>query len=194
MEKKHKLFRPLFWISSITISLLLIPFIAMQFTNEVNWSVFDFIIMGSLISGTCFLFYIMARRSSNFIFRLATSIAILSSFLLIWVNLAVGLIGSGPNIANLMYIAVFAILIGGTYFSRLAPQRLQWVMFIAASSLFVFAIIQLLAKMYEYPGSSIVEILGVNSFFATLFLCAGLLFRLISRQPNRPANRTITGR
>jgi hypothetical protein len=67
-------------------------------------------------------------------------------------------------------------------------------MFIAASSLLIFAIIQLLAKMYEYPGSSVVEILGVNSFFAALFLCAGLLFRLISRQPNRPVNHTVIGR
>ena len=188
MEKKRNLFRPVFWISAITISLLLIPFIAMQFTNEVNWSVFDFIIMGSLIFGTGFLFYVMTRRSSNFIFRLAISIAVLSSFLLIWVNLAVGLIGSGPNIANLMYIGVFVILIGGTYISKFTPQRLQWVMFISAIAIMIFAIIQLSGEMYKYPGSSVVEILGVNTFFAALFLCAGLLFRLISHQQNWRAN------
>src|SRR6185312_15539418 len=188
MEKKRNLFRPVFWISAITISLLLIPLIAMQFTNEVNWNVFDFIIMGSLIFGTGFLFYVMTRRSSNFIFRLAISIAILSSFLLIWVNLAVGLIGSGPTIANLMYIGVFVILIGGTYISKFTPQRLQWVMFISAIALIIFAIIQLSGEMYKYPGSSVVEILAVNAFFAALFLCAGLLFRLIGHQQNWRAN------
>ena len=30
------------------LSLLLIPLTAMQFTNEVQWSLFDFVIMGAL--------------------------------------------------------------------------------------------------------------------------------------------------
>jgi hypothetical protein len=33
--------------------------------------------------------------------------------------------------------------------------------------------------MDEYPGSSVIEIIGVNAFFATLFVVAGLLFRYV---------------
>mgnify|MGYP000483516586 CR=1 FL=1 len=36
----------------VTMSILLIPLIAMQFTNEVNWSLFDFLIAGALLIGT----------------------------------------------------------------------------------------------------------------------------------------------
>ena len=37
--------RPLYFLPI----LLLVPLIAMQFTEEVNWSVFDFMIMGTLL-------------------------------------------------------------------------------------------------------------------------------------------------
>jgi len=33
-------------------TILLIPLIAMQLTNEVNWSLFDFIIMGAMLTIT----------------------------------------------------------------------------------------------------------------------------------------------
>jgi hypothetical protein len=42
-------------------ALLLIPLVAMQFTNQVNWSVDDFIIMGFLLTAAAFLLQ-LARR------------------------------------------------------------------------------------------------------------------------------------
>ena len=45
--------------------LLLIPFIAMQFTNEVNWSVFDFLVMGVLLTGVGVLFDVVLRIVTN---------------------------------------------------------------------------------------------------------------------------------
>ena len=44
------------------VSLLLIPFLAMQFTNEVGWKVLDFIIMGILLSGTGLFFELVLRK------------------------------------------------------------------------------------------------------------------------------------
>ena len=42
--------------------LLLIPLIAMQLTNEVNWSFFDFIIMGGMLSITGLLIGIILKK------------------------------------------------------------------------------------------------------------------------------------
>jgi hypothetical protein len=39
--------------------------------------------------------------------------------------------------------------------------------------------------MHQYPGSSVVEIIGVNTFFATLFSISGLLFRFVALQQSK---------
>jgi hypothetical protein len=180
MKKQKSLSRSLFWVAAITVILLSVPLIAMQFTNEVNWSVTDFIIMGILIFGTGFSYVLLTRSASNIIYRAAIALAIGTTFLLIWANLGVGLIGSGPNAANLMYIGIVAIVITGTFLSRFTTKGMERVMFITTITLVLFAVIQLLAKMYQYPGSSVIEIIGVNAFFAILFAVSGLLFRYIT--------------
>lgn len=72
-------------------TLLLIPLIAMQFTNEVNWSVSDFIIMGGLLFGTGLLCELIIRKVKSVTNRMIICSAVLFVFFLIWVELAVGL-------------------------------------------------------------------------------------------------------
>ena len=96
MKKQISLSQSIFWVALITALILSIPLVAMQFTNEVDWSLPDFIIMGALIFGTGFSYVLLTRSSSNIMYRAAVALAIGSTFLLIWVNLAVGLIGSRP--------------------------------------------------------------------------------------------------
>jgi hypothetical protein len=48
-----------------TAILLLIPFIAMQFTDEVNWTLIDFIIAGALLLGTGIMCEIALRKIAN---------------------------------------------------------------------------------------------------------------------------------
>jgi hypothetical protein len=72
-------------------TLLLIPLLAMQFTNEVNWSVSDFIIMGGLLFGTGLLCELIMRKVKSVTNRMIICGAVLFVFFLIWVELAVGL-------------------------------------------------------------------------------------------------------
>lgn len=176
MKQQKSLSRSVLWVVLITLIILSVPLVAMQFTNEVKWNLPDFIIMGLLIFGTGFSYVLLTRSSSNIIHRVAVALAIGSTFLLIWVNLAVGLIGSGPNAANLMYTGIVAIVVTGTFLSRFTIKGMKRVMFAAAIALVVFAVIQLLTRMNEYPGSSVTEVISINAFFATLFTISGLLF------------------
>lgn len=75
-------------------ALLLIPFIAMQFTQEVVWTVSDFIIMGFLLLVTGLGIDLVLRKVTSTKNRLIMSGIILVIFFLIWAELAVGIFGS----------------------------------------------------------------------------------------------------
>lgn len=74
--------------------ILLIPFIGMQVSNEVNWSSSDFVIMGILLflSGLAINFALskLKTRKSKI---LACAIILLILFV-IWAELAVGIFGT----------------------------------------------------------------------------------------------------
>jgi len=72
----------------------MIPFLAMQFTTEVNWSVADFLIMGLLLLAGGLAIDLVLRKISGSRNRLITSGIILLVFLLIWAELAVGVFGT----------------------------------------------------------------------------------------------------
>lgn len=74
--------------------LLLIPFIAMQFTDEVNWTLSDFVVMGILLLGAGLACELVLRGVKNFERRLIMIAVILGVFFLIWGELAVGIFGT----------------------------------------------------------------------------------------------------
>lgn len=74
--------------------LLLIPLVAMQFTNEVNWSGFDFLVMGILLLGTGLVCELVLRTVKKRANRLILCLAVLGVFILVWMELAVGIFGT----------------------------------------------------------------------------------------------------
>ena len=74
--------------------LLLIPLIAMQFTDEVNWTLSDFGAAGVLLLGTGLMCELVIRKVRKNKYRIAICVALLAALLLIWVELAVGIFGS----------------------------------------------------------------------------------------------------
>jgi len=83
---KFKFYYPLF--------LLLIPAVAMTLSDTVQWTWFDFIVMGSLllVLGMTIIFVLKKfKQSPN---RLSYISAVIIVFLLIWAELAVGVFGS----------------------------------------------------------------------------------------------------
>jgi len=74
--------------------ILLIPLIAMQFTNEVNWNLFDFVVMGSLLLGTGLMCELVIRKVKNKDYRIGILAVIVVALFLIWAELAVGIFGT----------------------------------------------------------------------------------------------------
>lgn len=74
--------------------LLSLPWIAMQFTDEVNWDIFDFIVMGILLLGTGLACEFVLRMVKKPMHRIIICAIILLLLFLIWAELAVGIFGS----------------------------------------------------------------------------------------------------
>ena len=70
------------------LALLLVPWAAMQFTDEVRWGVFDFIVAGALLIAAGFLFQFMAPRAYSRSHRILIGAAIVVAVLAIWSYLA----------------------------------------------------------------------------------------------------------
>jgi hypothetical protein len=77
------------WLAVATLCFLLIPLVAMQFTDQVNWGMLDFIVMGVLLFSTGVV-YIFAARKLPKKFRLVIGIISLLVFVFLWIELAVG--------------------------------------------------------------------------------------------------------
>jgi hypothetical protein len=74
--------------------ILLIPFIAMQFTNEVDWNLFDFLVAGTLLTGAGIMGELVMRTIGNKDYQIGMLAVILIALCLIWAELAVGVFGT----------------------------------------------------------------------------------------------------
>lgn len=81
-------------ILSLVGILLLIPLIAMQFTDEVKWSGSDFLIMGILLLGTGLICELILRKVTKRSSRIILCLAVVFVLVLIWMELAVGIFGT----------------------------------------------------------------------------------------------------
>jgi hypothetical protein len=177
MDTRSSLITSLARVAALTITLLLIPFIAMRFTTEVDWSLSDFIIMGILLFGFGTAFVLISQISERPAYRWGTAVAVGTGFFLIWSNLAVGLIGSENNAINTWYflIPIYGLL--GGIIARFQAPKMAWVLLGAAGIQIVITLGALATGAQHLPYSSVTEIIGVNAFFTAFWLASAALYR-----------------
>ena len=167
--------------------ILLIPLVAMQFTEEVKWGVFDFIFMGALLFCTGLAFVLLARKARTVSYKAGVGIALAAGLLLVWVNAAVGIIGSDEAF-NVLYLGALAVGVVGALVARFEPPGMARAMFATALALALVPVVALIlwpsVVIDEPPGALGVFIL--NSFFVLLFVASALLFRRAARSPAYP--------
>jgi hypothetical protein len=88
MQRENK---RLIFIISLVALLLLIPFTAMFFTHEVNWTLFDFIIAGILLFTFGLLIETAVRNIQKRKYKILICSFILFMLIITWVELAVGI-------------------------------------------------------------------------------------------------------
>jgi hypothetical protein len=193
MNAQRNLTQSILIVAVVTTILLLVPLTAMLFTDEVNWSIADFMIMGVLLFSTGSAYVLITRYVANLVYRAAAALTLGTTLFMIWANLGVGLIASGANLGNLMFMGVAVVVIVGSIASRFNAGGMERTAYIAALAVVLIAAIALVTNMDEYPDSSVNEILGVCGFFASLYAIAVLYFDLplkSKRQKNQIHERT----
>ncbi len=163
--------------------ILLLPLLAMQFTDEVVWDLADFAVAGALLFGAGLTYELIARKAGHIAHRAAVGVAVAAALLLVWMNLAVGIIGNEGNPANLMYIGVLAVGIIGAFIARLDPRGMARVLFATAGAQMLVPVIALIIgppQVSSWGAAGVVGVLIMNAFFATLWLGSALLFRRAS--------------
>lgn len=81
-------------IAVVTALILLIPLVAMQFTDEVDWGITDFVIIGALLFGTGMIYEFGVKKLRTITQQMIAAAVLLAALLLIWAELAVGVFGS----------------------------------------------------------------------------------------------------
>lgn len=81
-------------VALVTAAILLVPFIAMQFSGEVNWNTFDFVVAGALVAGTGLAYVLSTLKTRSTRMRLAIGAVLAVAVLLVWAELAVGVFGT----------------------------------------------------------------------------------------------------
>jgi hypothetical protein len=162
-----------------TAFLLLIPLVATQFTQEMAWTLEDFVLAGVLLFGTGLVYVLVARKWNNTRYRLAVGLAVMAGLLLVWGNLAVGFIGNEDNPANLLYGGVLAVAFIGALAARFRPRGMAHAMFAAALVQFL---VPLVAAAIWRPEVNLgmVQVIALNTVFAMLWVGSGVLFRRAS--------------
>ena len=168
------------WASAAV--LLLLPLIAMQFTHEVNWDETDFIVFGAMLVGACGAYELATRMTGNTAYRAAVGVAVVAAFLLIWINLAVGIIGSEDNPANLMYGGVLAVGIIGAVIARFEPHGMARALVGMALAQVLVAVLALIFLWGSHGENWPQVIVVLNGFFAALWLGSAWLFRRAARE------------
>ncbi|QYO78881.1 winged helix-turn-helix domain-containing protein [Devosia salina] len=157
--------------------LLLLPFLALQFSQEMNWGAEDFIWLAAMLVGLGLTFEVALTWSANFFYRAGLVMALGTSFLLIWVSLAVGIIGSETNSLNLLY---FAMLGGGALVAahaRFTPKGMVRALLVLAAGQIAVGAVALVVGTGTIQAPAILRLIVATGLFTLLWLAAADLFR-----------------
>jgi len=170
--------RLLIWSIAIAI-LLLIPFVAMQFTQKVQWSFGDFVILGAILIAIGLAYELIVRKSEKTKYRIAFGTGLAGAFLLFLVNGAVGIIGNEDQPANLLYGLVLLVGIIGSFMSQFKAKGMARTLFVMATVQFLVPVVALTIwpANASWGAAGVLGVFVFNAIFVLVFIVSALLFR-----------------
>jgi len=163
--------------------LLALPAVAMMFTDEAKWTAGDFVFAAVLLGGTGLLLELTVRSSSSWAYRGGVAVALAAAFLLVWINGAVGIIGSEDNDLNGVYLVEILVALAGALVARFRAWGMALAMAAAGLAQAAITVTVLLSGLGagEPPGPF--GIFVINAFFTGMWtISAGLFWKAAQDQ------------
>lgn len=157
---------------AIPFGLLAIPWLA-----RFPWTLSDFIFAGAMFAIVGGTFELALRASGNRAYRGGAAIALATAFLLVWINLAVGIIGNEDNPLNLMFFGVIAAAIVGAIVARFEPGGMARAMSVAACLQGLIGLGVLLEGWGGSEPPGLIALVVLIELFAGFWLLSALCFR-----------------
>ena len=157
---------------AIPVGLLTIPAIA-----NWPWSAADFVVAGAMFAVAGGTFELAVRSSGNIWYRTGAAIALATAFLVVWINLAVGIIGSEDNPLNLMFFGVIAAALAGSIATRFRAGGMARSMTIAAILQGVIGVAVFLFNLGHGEPPGALPLLLLIELFALAWLLSAWCFR-----------------
>ncbi len=148
---------------------LLTPWVAMQFTSEVNWDHTDFVVFGIMLLVVCGAYELATRLSGDRAYRLGVGIALLGAFFMVWANLAVGIIGNEDNPVNRVFYGILAVGVIGALLARFEARGMARALVATAIAQVLVSVIALVAGWGQ--------VFVMTGIFLAIWLTAAQLFR-----------------
>ena len=174
------------WIGSV--GLLILPAVAMQFTDEVQWTAFDFAVAGAMLFICCSLWELGFRLSDSAAYRMGLGIAVGAALVTLWVNGAVGVIGDEDNPANLMFVAVLAMGVVGAFVANFKAAGMARAMTATAAAQALVGVVAFAGRMGSEAGNWMQVIVGFTFVMCTAWMLSAWLFRRAAGEPTRAAD------
>jgi hypothetical protein len=172
--------------------LLILPFAAMQFATGVNWTLSDFIVFGAMIGMVGGGFELAVRASGHRAYRGAAALALAGSFLAVWANLAVGIVGDEHNPWNQLFFAALLVGLAWAVVARFRARGMSQAMFATAGGLMLAFAVAMIRRPEEFGVHPAVELAG-TAMFAMLFVGSAVLFGKAARHTG-PGNIAANSR
>lgn len=159
----------------LAIGLFLLPLVAMQFTDEVAWTAFDFVFWGVMLLVACGVYEVATRISPSRWYRAGVGAAVVGGFLVLWVNAAVGMIGDEDNTYNLWFLAAMLVGAIGALIAWFKPAGMARALYATAAVHGLVSVVALVAG-WDMRGAVF------SLFFVLPWLLSAGFFRQAARE------------
>lgn len=151
--------------------------LALPKLTNAPWTTFDYLLAGAFLGGAGLVIELAVRSSKNMAYRAGVLTTLVAGVGLIWVNGAVGFLGSEDNPANLLFGAVLAVALLGSVVGGFRARGMALSMFAAAVVQFGIGAAALLLPLGSPGERGVFEAVGGTGLFVFLWLLAAGLFQ-----------------